>query len=93
MDYRRAKGLCYNYVKKFQRGHRCKNLLSVYVISDDLELDEADCSETEPKISPHALNGVNTGSCMVMPVYVLGVCLIALVDLGSTHNFISNEAT
>jgi hypothetical protein len=92
MEDRRVKGLCYNCDEKFQRGHRCKNLFSLVVAMTESDGEEEDPNQDEPSISLHALTGVNTGTTLQLIVYVLGVQLMALLDSGSTHNFISTEA-
>ena len=92
MDDRRAEGLCYNCDEKFQRGHRCKNLFSACVVWDDMTSEAEETDSDNPEISLCALTGINNGTTMQLPVYVLGERLIALLNSGSTHNFFSEEA-
>ncbi|XP_047050607.1 uncharacterized protein LOC124655810 [Lolium rigidum] len=40
-------------------------------------------------VSLHALAGIKTPKTMLLPVTINGECLTALVDMGSTHNFLS----
>jgi hypothetical protein len=49
---------------------------------------------TEPTISIHALTGIQSRHCRTMQlrVDINGACLLALLDSGSTHNFVDIEA-
>jgi hypothetical protein len=40
-------------------------------------------------VSLHALAGIKTPKTMLLPVTTNGECLTALIDTGSTHNFLS----
>lgn len=48
--------------------------------------------EDELEISLHALTSINTGKTMQLKVHIDNKKLVALVDSGSTHNFIADEA-
>lgn len=80
------KGLGYNCGEKFTPGHCCKLIFACYVDVSDTE--ETDASV---EVSLHALIGIRSANAMQILVDVAGTHLIAFVDSGSTHNFISEE--
>ncbi|XP_010260188.1 PREDICTED: uncharacterized protein K02A2.6-like [Nelumbo nucifera] len=86
----RAKGQCFNCDDLYSAGHRCKKLLCLLV--DETEEDEEEPSPTEPEISLHAITGIRTSQTMQLRALVTGKLVRILVDSGSTHNFISNQA-
>jgi hypothetical protein len=43
-------------------------------------------------VSLHAMAGIRTAKTMLLPVMIHGERLTALVDTGSTHNFLSGDA-
>jgi hypothetical protein len=100
MAERRRQGLCFNCNEKFSRGHNrfCKRLFFL----DGVEIDDAPADETEaaadaaaqeaPIFSLHAVAGVSVGRTMRVRVRVGSTPLIALLDTGSTHNFIAETA-
>ena len=53
--------------------------------------DDDPGEEPNPEISLHALTGINTGCTMQLEVTVGRALLMALVDSGSTHNFVAEE--
>jgi len=79
------------------RGHQCQRLFYLEVV--DYPEDAEDTGETHPLtddkaesvVSLHAIAGVRTKDTMQVPVYIHGHCLTALLDSGSTHNFIHAE--
>jgi hypothetical protein len=101
---RRRQGLCFNCDEPYVRGHVCQRLF--YLEVDDF-LDEAagegvvDPLE-EPAapditganalvVSLHALAGIRTDKTMPLPVTINGERLLALMDTGSTHNFLNSD--
>jgi hypothetical protein len=100
MKERHERGLCFNCGEKFRPGHCCKKLFLIEGIypeegedtENDWEREDqepiADGRDT-PKISINALTGVSTPQ----PMRVRGRCkgggVVMLVDMGSTHNFLS----
>jgi len=84
--------------EKFVLGHHCKKLFVIEVIGfdDDEEVDEEiEClaltgSQHEPGISLHAATGVLARGCQTMKVHVRvgDVVAVALLDSGSSHNYI-----
>ena len=95
MEERRRLGLCFNCNEKFGRGHNrvCQRIflldLAAVEDADDSEPDEA--TPGEPQISLHAIAGVRTSETMQMRLTIGGTSLLALLDFGSTHNFIAEE--
>jgi hypothetical protein len=100
MAERRRQGLCFNCNEKYSRGHNrfCRRLFFL----DGVEIDDApdtgaaaveDAGEQEaPIFSLHAVAGVPVGKTMQVRVLVGSTPLVALLDTGSTHNFISETA-
>jgi putative ubiquitin-RnfH superfamily antitoxin RatB of RatAB toxin-antitoxin module len=98
MAQHRADGLCYNCDEKFIIGHCCKKLFIMEVTpdEDDEEVDEViecaalTCVPSPPEISLHAITGVRAKGFQTMKVYVsMGdTVAVALLDSGSSHNFI-----
>lgn len=91
----RRLGLCYNYDEKFIRGHNCicRRLFLLDSTEEDME-DLAESSKTaalegdSSLFSLHAMAGVRFADTMQLGVSVGNTDLIALLDPGSTHNFI-----
>ena len=95
MSQRRAEGLCYNCDEKFVMGHRCKKLFVIEIVGfDDADTNPtaATISATDdtPGISLHAISGVRARGCQTIKVHVSigNTTGIALLDSGSSHNFI-----
>jgi hypothetical protein len=88
--------LCFNCDEKFYRGHNkvCKRLFFVDSVDDDDDNDEADAlADIEtPVFSLHAVAGVLVGTPILLRVVLGDATLIALVDTGSTYNFIDEAA-
>jgi hypothetical protein len=67
-----------------------------YIEYDNEAADDADSwgsmeEGTEPAISLYAVSGISTGDTMRLQVDINGHRLMALVDSGSTHNFVNND--
>ncbi|XP_048571236.1 uncharacterized protein LOC125551892 [Triticum urartu] len=97
-------GLCYNCDKPYVSGHVCPRLFYLEV-ADYVEDTPADgpppvAAEAAPAPTPatalvvslQALAGIRDKQTMLLPVMIHGECLVALLDTGSTHNFLP-EAT
>jgi hypothetical protein len=100
MSQRRADGLCYNCDEKFVLGHRCKKLFILEVVVDDEEevTEEAECAALSgvldaPAISLHAITSVRAKGFQTMKVFVSvgDAVAVALLDSGSSHNFIDTD--
>jgi len=97
MAERRRQGLCFNCNEKYSRGHNrfCKRIffLEGVVIDDEGADAAAEIGDSEaPVFSLHAVAGVPYGGTMQLDVVVGAASLVALLDSGSTHNFISAGA-
>ncbi|XP_021311923.1 uncharacterized protein LOC110433726 [Sorghum bicolor] len=102
MADRRRQGLCFNCNEPYARGHNrfCKRLFFV----DGVEIDaadappaaadtaEADPGTEAPCYSLHAVAGVPVSDTIQIKVSVGSASLLALLDSGSTHSFISEDA-
>jgi hypothetical protein len=98
-EERRRLGLCFNCDEKYSRGHNkvCKRLFLLDSIADDDDTDEAPVTEhmvdTEsPVFSLHAVAGVPIADTIQLAVTVGDASLLALLDSGSTHSFIGEDA-
>jgi hypothetical protein len=98
-EERRRLGLCYNCDDKFTRGHNrvCKRLFLLEGFEeegDGVATETADDVRTEdtPVFSLQALAGVAFTDTMKLEVGLGSASLVALLDSGSTHNFISEAA-
>jgi hypothetical protein len=100
MAERRRLGLCFNCNEKYTRGHNrfCRRIFFLEGVEIDDAADDgaatADAAgETEaPVFSLHAVAGVAIGKTMQIRVSVGATSLIALLDTGSTHSFIAEDA-
>lgn len=97
-EHRRL-GLCYNCDEKFRRRHNqvCKQLFLLDSAMKDTEdvpesSEEKATTEASPHFSLHAIAGVWFSDTMQLRVQLGDTSLIALLDSGSTHNFISEAA-
>jgi hypothetical protein len=99
MADRRRQGLCFSCNEKYSRGHNrfCRRIFFV----DGVEIDDAAHTEETgaanadahtPCFSLQAVAGVAAADTMHIAVTLCPVSLVALLDSGSTHNFISAMA-
>lgn len=89
MQKRRSAGLCFNCDAKFTPGHRCAK--PQLLLLDGGTEDDDDEGEDELEISLHALNGWSTAQTMRVRITMGSTVMIALIDSGSTHNFINEK--
>ena len=96
-EERRRLGLCFNCNERYTRGHNrvCKRIFFLGGVdlagTDEAGDDEA--RETETLVfSLHAVAGVPLGQTIQLRVLLAAASFIALVDTGSTHSFIGEEA-
>lgn len=98
LSERRKKGLCFHCNDKYSPGHNYKKLFMVEASWDgddddvEMEVDEEN-HKASPKISLHAIAGFQAPKTMRIWGSLMGHSVVALVDSGSTHNFISSQAT
>jgi hypothetical protein len=97
-EERRRLGLCFNCNEKYFRGHNRTCCRIFYV--EGVELDAADAAPeaVDPAadatvLSLHVVVGVQACGTMQIRVKVGAATLVALLNTGSTHNFIGEEAT
>jgi hypothetical protein len=99
--------LCYNCNESFVRGHQCKRVfyLEAHHFTDDndtpTEHETADSTAVEEVttdamanalvVSLYALAGIRTAKSMVVQVLIKGERFLALLDIGSTHNFLRGD--
>jgi hypothetical protein len=104
MQRRRAQNLCFNYNDRFTTGHKCReprilmlegydgsNTLLCDNEGEDQPLQEIVETITEPEITLHALTGWVAPKTMHITARIGSNDVIALIDSGSTHNFISER--
>jgi hypothetical protein len=99
--------LCYNCDESFVRDHQCKRVfyLEARDFTDDndtstdhetinpmaVEEGATDAMANALVVSLYALAGIRTVNSMVVPVMIKGERLLALLDTGSTHNFLRGD--
>jgi hypothetical protein len=80
---------CFKCNELFTPGHRqhCKQILVIEVV------DDATMTAGEPTISLHVLIGIQprAGHTMQIAITINEMGLLALLDMGSTHNFIDTD--
>ena len=91
-------GLCYHYNEKFDHGHnkvcQCLFLLDS-AVEDEVSTEtpeEGTIEELIRHFSLHAIVGVRIHETMQIHLKLGDTSLVALLDSGSTHNFISEAA-
>jgi hypothetical protein len=92
---RRRQGLCFNCNEKYSRGHNhfCRRIFFLDGIEIEVAKAETGAAETDaPYFSLQAVAGVAPGDTMQIAVTLGLVSLVALLDSGSTHSFISAAA-
>jgi hypothetical protein len=94
MEERRRLDLCYNCNEKFSREHN-KVWPRLFLLDLDDGEDEDNCTEPDPQEAPlislHAIAGVRSLTTMKVRMTMGSIVLYALLDSGSTHNFIAED--
>jgi hypothetical protein len=96
MAEHRRLGLCFNCNEKYSRGHNrfYKRIFFVdgVEITDEDSANHADAPDTEaPFFSLQAVSSCPVADTMQVAVVLGATPLVALLDSGSTHNFISQQ--
>jgi hypothetical protein len=94
-EERRRLGLCFNCNEKYTRGHNRVSRRIFYIggfetTDESTTADEPDTAA--PVFSLHAVTGVAASNTIQLQVRLGTTSFIALVDSGSTHSFIEEEA-
>jgi hypothetical protein len=93
IDERRRNGQCFNCDEWYVRGHNrvCAKLFHLELDEPDDDDETTDGPTEQPRISLIAIAGVRTRDTMQVVVRLGDVTVTALLDSGSTHNFISAQ--
>jgi len=93
-EERRRLGLCFNCDEKYSRGHNkvCKRLFLLDSVDDEGEDADEEPEIEAPIFSLHAVAGVPVGRSILLRVVLGAATFVALVDTGSSHNFIGEAA-
>jgi hypothetical protein len=93
MATKREKGECFNCTEKFSRTQLdvCP-MKGLFLLKLDMMTTD-DLDEEKPLISLNAITGISAAETMTLHVHLLDSIIEALVDLGSTHSFISVDTT
>ncbi|KAJ8898712.1 hypothetical protein K2173_004846 [Erythroxylum novogranatense] len=97
LNERKKLGLCFKCNEKFGLGHRCKRLFSIQAVLEDsdedaeMEIEEQESAEEVPAISLHAIAGFEGPETIQLGGKMGKSMGTILVDLGSTHNFVSER--
>ena len=94
MEERRHLGLCFNCNEKFGRGHNqvCQRIFLIDLAAADDDAAAEESASDEPIVSVLAISGIRTRETMQMGITIGGASFLALLDLGSCHNFITEDA-
>jgi hypothetical protein len=88
---RRKDGQCFHCDEFFTNGHKlvCKQLFTIEVLEEDDD-HTPPTDAIDPTIPIHVLTGIKPHSRKMMQLHVdiNGTRLLALLDSGSTHNFV-----
>lgn len=94
MKRKRSLGLCFSCDERYTPGHRCRKSQLLLMEGEDIEEEDDEVfHEAEgPEISLQALTGWDTPRTLRVLTMVNHRQMVALIDSGSTHNFISEKA-
>lgn len=93
---KRSLGLCFSCDERYTPDHRCQKsqLLLIEGLEDEDDEGDGDAPATEaeePEITLHALTGWGSPKTIRTHAEIHNQKLIALIDSGSTHNFITDK--
>ena len=95
MDERREKWLCFNCDNKYSKGSTCGEKKLFYIDCEEEKIQELepsqdiDLEDTNPMISCHALDKINTPQNLKIEWYIKKKKVTMLIDSGSTYDFIN----
>jgi hypothetical protein len=93
MAAKRARGECYNYTKKFTKEHlEVCPIKGIFLLEMETSVAVDLLDNAMPHISLNAIIGNSTAEMMKLFIRLGAKTVMALVDSGSTHLFISTEA-
>jgi hypothetical protein len=94
MTQRRLEGLCFNCPEKFSKEHAkvCSGKGIYYLELGDNDASDDGTAEDDITISVNAVTGIRTSSTLQLRATIGGAIMIALIDSGSTHSFISDAS-
>ncbi|XP_023638902.1 uncharacterized protein LOC111830637 [Capsella rubella] len=95
MKRKRSLGLCFSCDERYAPGHKCKTSQLLLLLGEDADDDDPDeifHDPAEPEITLHALTGWDSPKTIRVQATINRQLLVALIDSGSTHNFISERA-
>jgi hypothetical protein len=94
MVAKRARDECYNCTKKFTKEHlEVCPIKGIFLLELDTPESTDLLEETTPQISLNAITGISAAETMKLCVQLSDDTIMALVDSGTTHSFISTDAT
>nr|GLL41714.1 sodium/hydrogen exchanger 8 isoform X2 [Ipomoea trifida] len=92
---RRAQGLCFHCDDAWSPAHNCRHLFMLVIDNSASSIPEQPFESTEPEeehpeISLHAITGTGNGNTMRVNLRLNNSPITALIDSGSTHNFVDS---
>lgn len=91
MKRKRSLGLCFSCDERYTPDHRCQKSQLLLIEGIDDSEDEDDDETPEPEITLQALTGWGSPKTIRTNAEVSRQRLVALIDSGSTHNFVTDK--
>jgi len=94
MAQRRLEGLCFYCPEKFSKEHAkvCSGKGIYYLELGDDDASDDGTADDDIIVSVNAVTGIRTSSTLQLCATIGGTVMIALIDSGSTHSFISDAS-
>lgn len=94
MKRKRCLSLCFSCDERYTPGHKCKTSQLLLMLGADAEEEEEEIFHdvTEPEITLQSLTGWDSPKTLRVETLINRQRLVALVDSGATHNFLSDRA-